>query len=297
MTPARRISEATLRTIAALALLGGAPGCATWIDQEPGCRFNVYDWSDDLLAHIMAGPGDGSFDYDPEDTPRQGLTGSYDIDTGDYAWSIDYASSYFIRVATVSGYGTAYHTGNLDILQTTTATDVLGQDMTWNERTLREGCSMTTQSWSADDQSDLIEQTGTYVADNAYEWSADISGYTYEGSWHQNLSRTETITADDGSYYSQITTKPEGTAEGDIAFTDSGYDYEGTTLRRFDGGEEDALAVSQNGQKVADIRTNYAYDGSGTATYAYTDGSTCNLTVDTSGSCSYTCSDGSSGSC
>lgn len=281
----------------ALASLLALSGCATWIDQEPGCQFSVYDWSDDLLSHIMTGDGSGEFDYDPEDTPRNSIKGAYDVQSGDYAWSIDYAQSYFLIDGQVSGYGTAYHNGDLDVLQATTFTDVLGDQYLVNERTKRTGCKMTSETWSDDNLSDLFTQTGTYTDATTYEWSADVSGYTWQGSWHANLSRTETVEANDGSYSSQITTKPEGTADGDIAFTSGGYDYAGTYKRRFDGGEEQALTQSDNGETVATIATDYNYDGSGTATYSYPDGSRCDLTVDVSQDCTYTCSDGSSGSC
>ncbi len=273
------------------------PGCATWIDQEPGCTFDVFDWSDDLLSNIMSGDGSGAFDYDPEDTPRNNIKGSYDVDSGDYMWSIDYAASYFIIDGKVSGYGTAYHNGDLDILQATTSTDVLGAQFVVNERTRREGCKMTSELWSQDDQSDLLTQVGTYKSASDYEWSADVSGYTYKGSWHANLSRTETLVADDGSYSSQITTKPEGTASGDIAFTQGGYDFSGTYKRRFDGGVEEALTETKNGDAVATIATDYNYDGSGTETQSYADGTRCDFTTTADQTCSYTCSDGSSGGC
>ena len=37
--------------------------CATWIDKEPACDKDIYTWSDDLMAHILAGDGSGAFDY------------------------------------------------------------------------------------------------------------------------------------------------------------------------------------------------------------------------------------------
>ena len=274
-----------------------SPGCATWLDQEPACTFNAYDWSDDLLANIMSGDGDGTFDLDPEDTPRSGVVGSYNVNTGDYDWSISYAKQYFLKAGEVAGYGTAYHNGNLDILQTSTFTDSLGDAYVVNERTLRKGCGMTTETWTADDQSDLVTQSGKYTSDSEYVWSGDIAGYTWTGSRHANLSHTETITADDGTYYSQQTTKPEGIVEGDLEYSDSGADYAGTTLRRFDGGQEFTLTMSEGGQQSATIVGDYDYGGAGSETYTYPDGSTCTANVTSSGGCTYTCSDGSSGGC
>src|SRR4051812_11062603 len=92
------------------------PGCSSWIDQESGCGFAVYSWSDDLLAHILTGDGSGAFDYDPDDTPRNDIKGMYDPANGDYDWSESYANSYYIKHTDVSGFGTVYHNGNLDLL-------------------------------------------------------------------------------------------------------------------------------------------------------------------------------------
>ena len=156
---------------------------------------------------------------------------------------------------------------------------------------------MTSELWSEDDQSDMLVQVGNYTSASVYEWEAEVSGYTYQGSWHENLSRTETIVADDGSYSSQITTKPEGTASGDQAFTSGGYDYEGQYLRRFDGGVEQTLTQSENGEVVANISTDYNYDGSGTETDVYADGSRCDFTIEVDQSCTYSCSGGESGDC
>lgn len=279
--------------------LGAAllPGCVTWLDEAPTCSFEVAPWSDDLLAHIMSGDGSGSFDYDPEDAPRNTVAGAYNVNTGDYSWSIAYANTYFLVDGSVEGYGTAYHNGDLDILQTTVETDVLGAQFLTNERTRREGCQMTSEYWSEDDESDLFATFGTYTSATSFEWTADVSGYTVQGSMHENLSRTETYEADDGSYYTQITTKPEGVAEGDIAYTSGAYDFAGTYKRRFDGGEEYTLAQTEDGETVANIVDDFNYDGSGTETQTYPDGSRCTFTIEANSSCTYACSDGSSGSC
>lgn len=265
-------------------------GCNKWIDQEPACRYDVYDWSNDLLSHIRAGDGLGAFDYDPEDVPRQTLRGSYDAESGDYGWITAYAPSYFLTGSEVEGYGTAWHNGDLDILQTESATDVLGVSLIHTDRVKRVGCGMVVESWSREDESDRFAQVGAYIDDTIFSWSSNVPGYTRQGSWHANLSRTETIEADDGTYYSSITTKPAGFAEGVIAWTDSDFQYDGTTRRRFDGGTETVVSQVRDGVIVAEVTTNTDYDGSGTTTYAYSDGSLCELTMTVSGYCTDSCS-------
>lgn len=265
-------------------------GCNKWIDQEPACRYDVYDWSDDLLSHIRAGDGLGAFDYDPDDVPRGSVNGSYRAESGDYGWVTDYVMSYYVTVSRVEGYGTAWHNGDLDIVQTESATDVLSASSVRTDRVKRVGCGMVVESWSEDDQGDLFAQVGAYVDDTTFSWSSDVPGYTWQGSWHANLSRTETIEADDGSYYSSITTKPAGFAEGIIAWKESGYLYDGTTRRRFDGGTETVVSQIRDGVVVAEVTTDTDYDGSGTTTYAYPDGSVCELTMTVSGYCTDSCS-------
>ncbi len=281
----------------ALFALFSLSGCVTWIDQDPGCGYAVYDWSDDLMANIMAGDGSGDFDYDPIDVPRNQIEGDYSVNSGDYSWSVGFADSYYISDADVSGYGTAYHNGNLDILQLTSYVDVLGQEFESYERTNREGCFMVSEYYSDESKSDLFVQSGEYTGNSTYEWSAAVAGYTWQGTWRDSLSRTETIDAEDGSYYTQITTTPEGTAQGDISYVSGTYDYAGDYLRRFDGGEEYTLECTENGNLVANIASAYNYDGSGTETHTYADGTRCDFEISTNQSCTYECSDGSGGSC
>jgi len=279
------------------ALLGG---CSSWIDGAPACNHDVYSWSDDLLAHILTGEGDGAFAYDPEDVPRKNIAGSYDVNTGDFSWDVTYASDYFLQSESVTGYGTAYHNGDLDLLFTDTVTDVLGNTGTTNYRTVRKGCSMTIAYWSNDNQSDLIVEDGSYADADAYNWEGVYGDYALRGGMRQNLSHTFGYEANDGSAAVFTTYKPEGTSDSTMSgeWDTRGRTYEGTTHGRFDGGTEGAYKVyDTDGSLYLTVTSDYAYDGSGGETQVDADGNRCDLSVTSGGDCSYTCDDGSSGGC
>lgn len=275
-------------------------GCTSWIDQKPACGFDVYDWSNDLTAHILTGPGDGTFDYDPDDVPRQNIRGTYHLMTGDFDYEVTYADSYWLESESVTGFGTAWHNGDLDIEYTSHYLDVLGAEWDVNRRVVREGCSMSVATWTKDNESDWFQMDGEYQDDSSYAWAAEDNATDYKGGMRKNLSTTFGYTAKDGSWDSASTTKPEGTTETTYTgecYTD-GYTCEGSSLTRFDGGREATVHVlDANGDVYLTATSDYAYDGSGTEHQDFADGGTCDFTTDAEGSCDYTCSDGQSGRC
>lgn len=276
-------------------------GCSSWIDQPPACSYDCYDWSDDLLAHILTGPGDGSFDYDPVDVPRQRIAGDYKLGSGEFYWDVTYAEAYYVDSTHVDGYGTAYHNGNLDILYSETSIDMLGDEfVTWN-RVVRDGCAMRIQTWSEDDQSDLIDAVGEYDSDDSYHWSYEIDGYEYSGGFRRNLSRTWNVSNEDNTYVVAYTYKPDGTGEGDLEYPcqlgGDPYSCRDAQKLRFDGGTEGTLEVADGADVYVAIDYDYAYDGEGSEHWEFSDGTTCDLDVGADGSCQYACSDGSNGDC
>jgi hypothetical protein len=280
-------------------LLLALAACTTWIDQKPACKYDVYDWSDDLLAHILTGPGDGTFDYDPEDTPRNRIAGRYKPASGDFTWETGYADEYWLKAASVAGYGTAYHDGDLDILYTTTSTDVLGVVSDETRRVLREGCNMVVESWTDDDVENAFVETGAYDAADSYHWESSVPGYHFQGGSRQNLSYTWNQDADNGTYSESYAWAPSGKGEGVWSgeCLDTGCSCEASYVTRFDGGAESDIVITCDDAPYADYHDDYDYDGSGTARYTYPDGGTCDLVTDQTGNCRYTCSDGSEGSC
>lgn len=256
----------------ALTLLAG---CSSWIDQQQACEYDVYDWSDDLVGYILAGDGSGAFDVDPEDIPRKKVKGSYDPITGDYSWSTSYADDYYLLKSEVVGFGTAFHNGNLDLKHTNAVTDVLGQIFEIGTRTQRTGCDMSSSTWSGDDQTSAFTWSGSYQDDDSFSWTADVPGYQWKGGMRRNLSSTETIDAEDGSYYSFSESKPEGYTDTEWTLVDGAYTYEATERFKFDGTTEGTQVISQDGETL----------------------DTCDYVIAYDQTCTYTCESGDSGDC
>lgn len=281
-----------------LALLG----CSSWIDQPPACKYDCYEWSDDLLAHIMTGPGDGSFDYDPADTPRQRIAGDYKLGSGEFYWDVTYADAYWVDATHVDGYGTAYHNGDLDVLYSDTSVDMLGEEtVTWY-RVYREGCEMRTQTWTEDDQSDLIDMVGSYQDDDSFRWSYQVDEYLYQGGFRRNLSSTWQVSNEDNSVLLQWSYKPEGTAEGEQRYPCSigrtMYQCDSLDKIRFDGSQHGTIEVrDEDGAIYLTVTYDVTYEGVGSERYDYADGDWCEFTYDSAEECDYTCSDGSTGAC
>jgi len=273
-------------------------GCTSWIDQKPACSFDAYTWSNDLLAHILAGEGDGSFDYDPEDTPRDRVHGSYKARKGDFSWEEGYTSKYWIQAASIEGYGTAYHDGDLDILYTKEWTDILGQERATGERVFRQGCNMVVQTVDIESGEVFFEKNGSYDSDDSFHWSAEIEGYRFEGGFRRNLSSTWNQDAENGSYSESYALSPKGTGQGErIEECVEGCECVALYTDRFDGGRETTIDVTCDGDHYADIVADYAYDGTGTEVQTYSDGTSCELTTNEEGTCRYACTDGREGRC
>ena len=280
-------------------LLLHALACTSWIDQEPACEYDIYGWSDDVIAHILTGKGDGEFDYDPEDVPRQVIKGAYDPAKGDFSWKIAYADDYYIVDASVEGFGTAYHNGDLDIQFTQSATDILEEENVEYWDVERAGCAMTIQSWEDEDQEDVFQAVGIYESEKTYAWTAEETysdiKYTWSGSQRQNLARSYTVEAEDGSYYWFNEESPAGTE--DAAFERhcsdavSIYWCEGSRAVEFDGGSVWSYTETNtnNDQVIATVEKTFNYDGSGTGVIVYTSGVTCTLNYLSDGDCSRSC--------
>lgn len=273
-------------------------GCSTWIDQEPSCDQDVYYWSDDLLAHLLTGDGSGAFAYDPEDAPRTSIEGEYDPSDGDFEWVEKYDRGYYIARAEVEGFGTVYHNGNLDLLFTRTVTDMLGDVFATTYRVQRFECDMTVAMWAADgDVEDAFVTSGSYADEAVWEWEADYPGYDWRGGLRKNLSRSERIESDDGSFYSFTTSKPDGETESDFISPCGDYSCEGTEVRRFDGSLEQDYTYYDGGDAIATAEGRYEYDGSGTLTIDIPGQGSCVYAYDDEGDCTYECDDGDAGRC
>lgn len=284
-------------------------GCSNWIDQSPACNLDVYEWSDDLLAHILTGDGSGSFDYDPVDIPRTRLNGVYKPLSGDFNWSAEFGGEYWIQSQKADGYGTAYHNGNLDLLYSIESTDRLGESSTTSYRVERTACKMTTSTWSGavdGDMAGFFTMEGSYDSATSFHWTAEDDSYTYQGGLRQNLSRTSQVEAKDGSYSVFTSNSPQGTATSDweqYCYADTtDYWCVGNTQQKFNGDihQEYTITLGKDGATVADATWDYAYEGGGSGVSNNYQGNqtvVCTYEITTNDRCTYSCDDGSSGNC
>lgn len=275
-------------------------GCSSWIDQEASCEYDVYEWSDDLLAHILAGDASGAFDYDPEDAPRNQVEGSYDPADGNYEWDEKYADEYYLKRTSVAGFGTAYHNGDLDILHTATVTDILEQVSSTVVRLRRDACDMTIETWPEEDPEAVFVMQGSYENDESWAWSAESASYSYSGGMRANLSHSSRTEAKNGTYVSYATTKPAGTTDVEFSGTcgdDDSVTCDGTTRYRFDGGSESSYAMAVDGDPYADVVSDFSYAGAGTLTAAFADGDVCVYEYTPGGECECSCEESGGCSC
>ena len=272
--------------------------CSSWIDQDPGCGQDVYWWSDDLLSYILEGDGSGEFSFDPADDPRTSIEGEYKPLSGNFDYTTTYDDGFYLRRVTSSGFGTVYHSGDLDLLWTDEVTDMLGDTWSTTWRVQRDGCDMTIAAWDADaDIDSALVQVGSYSGGSAWSWEADVSGYTYQGALHENLSRTTTIEADDGSYSEFTNAKPTGITETEEEWDCGGYACSGTFVRQFNGDLDYDYVAEEDGSEVYTVTGTLAYDGSGVLEQEFPGGDSCEYTYEDADTCNYECSDGSDGRC
>jgi hypothetical protein len=157
---------------------------------------------------------------------------------------------------------------------------------------------MTLASWDAEATADdAFVMTGSYTDDSVWSWSADYPGYVWTGSLRQNLSRSSQIDAEDGSYWSLTSYKPDGESVQEWNGDCSDYYCEGESIRRFDGTLDSTYSAFDGDELYAESVGAYAYDGSGVETITFVGGPTCEYTTDESGDCDAECDDGTSGSC
>lgn len=286
--------------LAGCELLGGSSGSGgSWIDQTPSCDADPYDWSNDLITFLQTGSGDGSFDLDPDDAPRAAITGSYDADDGEFAYEIGYADGYFLTSGQVEdGFGTAWHNGDLDVQYVLRIEDKLEDKQAVAIRVERVGCDEARWAWDPDaDEPVFSELEGTYSAD-MFEWSQKVDDASFTGSLAPDGTSIQRYEQDGNDYDETLTTRPDGTVEREFRIKQNSLVYEGEGLQNFDGTSISSYEISEDGEKLCEVETEYEYDGDGKEQWTCGDDEfECETDTKSDGSCIYECDDGQSGSC
>ncbi len=285
----------------ALALSGCRRG---FLDRDKTCEYDVYDWWDGLSTHVNQDK-DAEFDYSPEPAAKQWVSGSYDPspESGEFSWQLDYAEGYFLQASAVSGYGTAYFGGDLDVLYERLVRDSLGEDTHTRVREKRAGCEGNRRTTDLDD--DTVWEThyqitsdDTVVSRTTMDLGSDAS-YLLIQTERSDYSIESALNISQGGFTQSETTVEDlsGEEQSEWDWDDGTDTVGGSTDRLFNGKEISNYEWHRNGDKQADIHSEINYDGSGTARYSYTDGESCTFTYDSGRGCTYDCSDGESGDC
>ncbi|MDP6931891.1 MAG: hypothetical protein QGG40_03205 [Myxococcota bacterium] len=277
-------------------------------DSKLSCEHNPHDWYDTPTYSLLESNSRGAFDFDPGGDPVTDRSGSYDLSDGDFSWTDAYDGNHYLVSEEVSGYGTVYANGNLDVLYQATSTDILNDSNTWRVRAKRNGCEATWEYAESDPGRDLEllpeEDAFTYTwwveieSDDAVRstWEDSEGGYDY---WQQNVQTSDLVTyqeldyvSSDSGYNASSTYYGTGTGESDWEQYDDDYSYVGRDDYYFDGSQDVAYDVYEDGDKIASISYTAQYDGSAEGTYAYESGGDwyeCDMVMGSDGSCTLDC--------
>lgn len=270
------------------------------------CEHNFVSWWGDLSTYVDQGDADGSewvFEVDPPEQWIVSAKGSYDESTGDFSFSRKYLPRHTIAEYRAEGYGTVYEDGDLDVLLTVNATDVLGASGTWTERHERAGCagSVTTTY----EGSDPVEMRYNIVSDNRIEGLIEIDpgGGYYEQRLAFLSGGAQTRSTDydiiSEIYNDSVEQDASGTWDGDFYQSGDGVESEGTFGGDISGASWAKYEQREDGEVVVIVDQQLNYDGSGQQIVNYPEQNlTCTFTFEAGGAnCEYECDRGQSGEC
>ena len=110
-----------------------------FVDNSPRCGHDVFDWFGGLVHHLDQGDG-FSFNYVPPELSVARINGGYITENSntDFYWYKTYADGYYLEKSTIQGIGTAYSSGDLDVLYVEDVVDSLEDTDKLNEEVMRE---------------------------------------------------------------------------------------------------------------------------------------------------------------
>ena len=283
--------ESPVRRLIALAVaMTALAACSTgphYRFGKPACQADFTSWHVGLTWDVMQGPGDGTFDFDPEGEVEARAFGEYDLASGNFVYTTTYDPEHYRDETRVEGSGLVSENGDLDLLQSAKTTDTNGDDWTIDARIERQGCNETVSVIS---NGHLYVTEGTY-GPAGYEYTREIDegdGGTVEGAAYSDLTYEESYEQHEGTFDYEGSTEGdsgEGYARTDWTQSDSGWSAEGYTESFLDGSTHQSYTYSGDSDYEWDVTVDYDGNGSGT----YTSGSTsCPITYD-SGTCTVTC--------
>lgn len=281
-------------------------GCGGDYVRNASCDAPVAELTPDLTTHLMNGPGDGSFAYDPAGGLLASITGEYDTTTGDFSWTELGGPGSWINNAEASGYGYANRNGDLDVIGERTVVDSVGVELRQQFRIERVGCSIErrVRDFTASGEREQVE-VGSYVGSTyTYQRDLETAAITVETEGQRTLgldySETSEGVADGYSYTAEITgnlSDYTSITESDELFdTRNGQVNRIATTERFTDGSR---VISRTDTYPSgdvyqwDFELDQGGNGEGTLQIGNT---TCELQY-VANQCTYTCPGGQSGAC
>lgn len=269
----------------------------TWINERPACSAEPYAWSDDLVSWVSGGDGQGTFSFDPLGDARTSLSGAYDPHTGDFFYTVAYGEGYWLVESRVDeGFGTVWHSGDLDVEYVVEHTDVLEETWSTGHRVIREGCDQTWYTWSEDDEEPVYQAFKATFTKGEMLWTAEVDDAEWSGSFSEDGTRSEAY--EGGGEDDSVVHHPDGTSDRSFHITTTDYEYVGNEFVDYDGSVSRAYDIDANGKTVCEVTESFDYAGEGTAQYECTSGDfECEYSLNEDGECRYECDDGQRGSC
>lgn len=307
-----------MRRMIPLVLLTACGG--NFVDNSPRCSHDVFDWFGGLVHHLDQGDG-FAFNYVPPEVNVARINGGYitENENTDFYWYKTYTDGYFLEKSTIQGIGTAYSSGDLDVLYVEDVVDSLEEEWRVVVREERGGCDGRRSVMYGDqgdiDWADIQAGIGDDASETVYTiMSSDRVEFTetYEpsksisrvrvGAWSSDRSTQYSETWQNGNSEgsSEVSISPEGTSTEDFweLYSDSDLERIGTSLTKFDGSVHSEYTQGEPGKEPEwEIVSDVNYDGSGLAVWTYNDGTVCDLVFKANGNCTYTCDNGQDGDC
>jgi len=271
--------------------IGGGPQFSI---KNRSCNEDYLTWTGGLTFDLLQGQGDGTFDFDPTGQMESELSGTYNLQTGDFNWDVSYDPTHWRTDTSVTGYGYAMTNGDLDLKYTTTTVDTLGASYSADVRMQRTGCDV--QRRIDYGGGSVAEETGTFQnGEYDYENDSDYNGspWVVQGALHNDQSYTESLDFSDSQFTYSYTDNGDADGYSKRIFTQTqgGSTFQGYIEDFLDGTSHVHYTVDSDG--IWDYQTDYSGNGTGTFTQS---GTTCNLTF-TNGNCAYDCGNSQTGSC
>ncbi len=163
----------------ALALVGG---CSQPIVDagELACSIESLRAERGLAWHMLQAFDDGTFSYEPTAESIVRIEGAYDPLEGGFSWTVTHTPESFVVSTEVTGMGTFFPNGDVDVEYVYETLDRSGVVSTGTVRKVRQGCSQTVIQSNAEGEVLWVEEGTLEASRYSFVRTSRLGGYTYE---------------------------------------------------------------------------------------------------------------------